>query len=72
MNNIKLIDYFFFFNLTCDPELFPFFDAFPPSEPDDSFFESIEKKQREYFLQFSQDDFNTKAKIKRAKKKKGY
>lgn len=50
MNNIKLIYYFcLFFNLTCDPELFPFFDAFPPSEPDDSFFESVEEKQQEHF-----------------------
>lgn len=29
--------------LTCDPELFPFLDAFPPSVPDDSFLESEER-----------------------------
>lgn len=49
MNNIKLIYDLKKKNLTCDPELFPFFDVFPPSEPDDSFFESVEKEQREYF-----------------------
>lgn len=29
---------------TCDPELFPFFDAFPPSVPNDSFFESAKRE----------------------------
>lgn len=44
MNYIKLFLYYYLFIFTCDPELFPFLDAFPPSVPDDSFLESVFKK----------------------------
>lgn len=44
MNYNKLLFLLLFFVcFTCDPELFPFLDAFPPSVPDDSFFESVIK-----------------------------
>lgn len=38
MKCIKVHDF------TCEAELFPLLDAFPPSVPDDSFFESVKRE----------------------------